>query len=81
MTADAVMHLRQVVSEQVPANAVRFLSSARWAGADAVRAGVRRLLLTHPPARGGSGTRRPWGREASSRPIDVATPGQVIDLS
>ena len=67
--------------EQVPANAARFLSSARQAGADAARAGARRLLLTHllpgsdpePAVRAAS--------DAYRGPIDVARPGHVVDLA
>jgi ribonuclease BN (tRNA processing enzyme) len=67
--------------EQVPERAAPYLSSARQAGADAARAGVRRLMLTHLPP--GSDP-EPFVRAAAATyrgPIDVATPGQVVDLT
>jgi ribonuclease BN (tRNA processing enzyme) len=67
--------------EHVPDDAARFLSSARQAGADATRAGVRRLLLTHlwPGSDPDAAVRA--AREAYGGPIEVASPGQVIDLT
>lgn len=67
--------------EQVPADAARFLSSAGQAGADAARAGARRLLLTHlwPGSDPDAAVRA--AREAYRGPIDVARPGQVFDLA
>ena len=67
--------------EQVPADAAQFLSSARQAGADAALAGARRLLLTHlwPGSDAEAAVRA--AREAYRGPIDVARPGQVIDLA
>jgi ribonuclease BN (tRNA processing enzyme) len=67
--------------EQVPDRAAPYLSSARQAGADAAQAGVRRLMLTHLLP--GSDP-EPSVRAASAAyrgPIDVATPGQMIDLT
>jgi ribonuclease BN (tRNA processing enzyme) len=67
--------------EQVPGNAARFLSSARQAGADAARAGARRLLLTHllPGTEPEVAARA--ARAAYQGPIDVAAPGLVIELA
>ena len=67
--------------EHVPADAARFLSSARQAGADAARAGARRLLLTHVwPGSDPDGAIRA-ARQTYQGPIDVAKPGQVVDLA
>jgi ribonuclease BN (tRNA processing enzyme) len=67
--------------DEVPARAARFLSSARQAGDDAAGAGARRLLLTHLlPGSDPEAAVRAAGA-AYRGPIDVATPGQVIDLT
>lgn len=67
--------------EHVPADSARFLSSARQAGADAERARVRRLVLTHlmPGSDPEAAVRA--AREAYPGPIDVARPGLAIDLA
>jgi ribonuclease BN (tRNA processing enzyme) len=67
--------------ERVPADSSRFLSSARQAGADAARAGARRLVLTHlwPDSDPDQSLRA--ARETYPGPIDVALPGLVIDLA
>src|SRR5262249_3499380 len=67
--------------EQVPADAARLLSRARQAGADAARAGARRLLLTHlwPGSDPDAAVRA--AREAYQGPIDVVRPGEVVDLA
>jgi ribonuclease BN (tRNA processing enzyme) len=66
--------------EVVPERSARFLSSARQAGADAARAGARRLLLTHLMPGSAPEPFVRAAREAYGGPIDVAMPGQVIDL-
>jgi len=65
----------------VPDDNVKFLSSARQAGADAARAGARRLLLTHlmPGTDPDAAVRA--AREAYRGPIDIARPGTVVDLA
>lgn len=66
--------------EQVPADSARFLSSARQAGADAARAGARRLVLTHLwPGADPEAALRAAG-ESYGGPIEVARPGLVVDL-
>jgi ribonuclease BN (tRNA processing enzyme) len=67
--------------EQVPADSARFLSTARQAGADAARAGARRLLLTHlwPGSDPDAAVRAAGARYGG--PIGVARPGLVIDLT
>jgi ribonuclease BN (tRNA processing enzyme) len=67
--------------EQVPAGSARFMSSARQAAASAVRAGARRLILTHlwPGSDPDAAVRA--AREVYPGPIDVARSGLVIDLA
>jgi ribonuclease BN (tRNA processing enzyme) len=67
--------------EQVPDRAAAYLSSARQAGAHAARAGVHRLLLTHLLPGSDPEPYVRAARAAYTGPIDVATPGQVIDLT
>jgi ribonuclease BN (tRNA processing enzyme) len=67
--------------KKVPADSARFLSSARQAGADAARAGARRLVLTHLMPGSDPEAALRAAREAYRGPIDVARPGQVIDLA
>jgi ribonuclease BN (tRNA processing enzyme) len=67
--------------EDVPADAARFLSSARQAGADAARAGARRLLLTHLLPGTDSDAALRAARETYRGPIDIARPGLVVDLA
>lgn len=66
--------------EPVTGPEARLLSNARQAGTDAARAGVRRIVLTHllPGSDPEAAIRA--AREAYGGPIDVATPGLVIDL-
>jgi ribonuclease BN (tRNA processing enzyme) len=67
-------------TDRVPEDSRQHLSSARQAGRDAARAGVGRLLLTHLLP----GTDRAAALAAASAeyggPVDVATPGLVLDL-
>ena len=66
--------------DEVPADAAAYLSTARQAGRDAVRAGVGRLVLTHLwPGTGGEAARDAAGATWTG-PTDVATGGLVIDL-
>jgi ribonuclease BN (tRNA processing enzyme) len=68
-------------AEQVPADAARFLSSARQAGADAARARARRLVLTHLQPGSDPEAAVRAARDAYHGPIDVALPDLVIDLA
>lgn len=65
----------------MPSDAAAYLSSARRAGRDAVRAGAGRLVLAHL----WPGTDGDAAREAAAAawdgPLDVATGGLVIDLN
>jgi ribonuclease BN (tRNA processing enzyme) len=67
-------------AERVPEAEAPYLSSARQAGANAARAGARRLVLTHlwPGDDPAASVRA--AREAYGGPIDVAAPGLVIEL-
>jgi ribonuclease BN (tRNA processing enzyme) len=67
--------------EHVPLNSAPFLSSARQAGADATRAGARSLLLTHLMAGSDPDASVRAARQAYRGPIEVASPGLVIDLA
>jgi len=67
-------------AEEVPGRSGRFLSSARQAGADAARAGVRHLVLTHLLPGSDPEPFVRAARQAYGGPIDVATPGLLIDL-
>src|SRR5215469_18130613 len=57
--------------EVVPERSARFLSSARQAGADAARAGSRRLLLTHLMPGSDPEAALRAARESYSGPVDV----------
>jgi len=67
--------------EHVPDRAAAYLSSARQAGTDAARAGARRLMLTHLRPGSDAGPYLDAASVVYRGPINVATPGQVIDLS
>jgi ribonuclease BN (tRNA processing enzyme) len=67
--------------EQVPARRAPFLSSARQAGADAARAGARRLVLTHLMDGSDPEAALRAARETYPGPIEVARPGLVVDLA
>ena len=66
--------------EEVPGSGGRFLSTARQAGADAERAGARRLVLTHLWPGSDPGAAMRAARESYRGPIDIARPGLVVEL-
>jgi ribonuclease BN (tRNA processing enzyme) len=66
--------------ERVPAHRAGFLSSALQAGADAARAGARRLVLTHLMDGSDPEAAVRAARESYAGPLEVARPGLVIDL-
>jgi ribonuclease BN (tRNA processing enzyme) len=67
--------------DQVPDDSTGYLTSARQAGEQAARAGVRRLMLTHL----WPGTDPQAARSAAGigygGPIDVAAPDLTVDLA
>jgi ribonuclease BN (tRNA processing enzyme) len=66
--------------ESVPEDSRQQLSTARQAGREAARAGAGRLLLTHlMPGTDHAAAQAVAGVEYSG-PVDVATPGLVVDL-
>jgi ribonuclease BN (tRNA processing enzyme) len=66
--------------DRVPEDSVRCLSSARQAGEEAARAGAGRLLLTHLMPGTGHGAARAAACAYYGGPVNVATPGLVLDL-
>ena len=66
--------------EDVPSSRASFLSSARQAGADAAQAHARRLVLTHLMHGSDPAASTRAARESYGGPVDVASPGLVIDL-
>lgn len=63
----------------LPADNAPFLSTARQAGEHAVRAGAGRLVLAHLWPGTDPAAARVAARRAHPGPLDVATPGLVID--
>ena len=67
--------------EEVPADSAAYLTSARQAGAQAAKAGVGRLVLTHLwPGDDPAAARRVAG-QAFADPIEVARPGLTVELA
>ena len=66
--------------EHVPADAARYLSSARQAGQNATKADVRRLLLTHLSPGTAPGTAEDAARRFYSGEIAVAHSGLIANV-
>lgn len=66
--------------DRVPEDSRQYLSSARQAGGEAARASAGRLLLTHLMPGTDHGAARAAASAEYGGPVDVATPGLVLDL-
>jgi ribonuclease BN (tRNA processing enzyme) len=81
LARDADLYLAEATyPEVVPGRFEGMLSTARQAGADAARAGVGRLLLTHLWPGTSAEAALEAARAAYAGPIDVARSGLVIDI-
>jgi len=81
MSASADVLLAEATfARDVPADAARYLSSARDAGENATRAGVGRLVLTHLQPGTDASIARGAAASAFDGDIAVARPGTSIDL-
>jgi len=80
--ADLLLAEATFAERMPPGHDPRYLSTARQAGADAARAGVRRLALTHLWPGTDQAAARAAARHAcpADVDIDVATPGLAIDV-
>jgi ribonuclease BN (tRNA processing enzyme) len=66
--------------DRVPVDSRLYLSSARQAAWEAARAGAGRLLLTHLMPGTDHGAARTAARAEYGGPVDVATPGLVLNV-
>lgn len=66
--------------DRVPEDSRQYLSSALRAGAEAAHAAAGRLLLTHLMPGTDHGAARTAARAGYDGPVDVATPGLIVDL-
>jgi ribonuclease BN (tRNA processing enzyme) len=78
--ADVLLAEATFPDHVLPADNAPYLSTAEQAGEHAVRAGVGRLVLAHLWPGTDPSTARKSARRAYSGPLDVATPGLVVDL-
>lgn len=67
--------------DQVPTDSASYLTSARQAGAQATRAGVGHLVLTHLWPGTDPGQAKAAARETFAGPIDVAQPSLTLTFS